>query len=273
VTGCGGTLTGNAYVTAPISGQCSVNATFTKTKTDVVVTGRTKGGGGSFELGTLLLGALLVAMRRFKRVVALAGLMTATANAADFDTPDFYAGASIGQAASSASASDLTRHLHSAGYDVDVSMDDDRIGWRVFAGWTLNRYFAIEGGYTDLGEVKTGYTGTIAELDVPSLLNEAASAHPRSAKGYDGSIVIRYPFGPRWSVSADVGAFFWDAERRVHDSAGRSASKDDDGVDARYGLSVDANVFGNFDVIASWSRFELDSEHIDLTGLGLRYRW
>jgi hypothetical protein len=59
----------------------------------------------------------------------------------------------------------------------------------------------------------------------------------------------------------------------VRDRAGRSARKDDDGVDARYGMSVEANVLGNFDVIANWSRFELNSEHIDLPGLGVRHRW
>jgi hypothetical protein len=141
------------------------------------------------------------------------------------------------------------------------------------AGWALNRYIAFEGGYTDLGEVTTGYSGNIAELDVQSLLNEAVVVHPRSAQGFDASVVIRYPFSSSWSVSANAGAFFCDAERRVRDGAARSAYAEDDGVDIKYGVTVDATVFGNFAVIASWSRFGLKSEHVDLAGLGLRYRW
>jgi hypothetical protein len=277
VTGCGGTLSGNAYTTAPTSGACSVSATFTKTMTDVEVTGRGQGGGGSFGLGTLLLGALLLAARRMKAGTAgaaiVATLAAASANAADVDTRGFYAGATIGQAASSESAGNLTRHLQNAGYNVQASIDDDRIGWRAFGGWALNRYIAFEGGYTDLGEVTTSYSGNIAELDVQSLLNEAVVVHPRSARGFDASVVVRYPFSSILSVSADAGAFFWDAERRVRDGAARSAHAEDDGIDIRYGVSVDATIFGNFAVIASWSRFGLKSEHIDLPGLGLRYRW
>jgi hypothetical protein len=178
----------------------------------------------------------------------------------------------MGQAASSESASDLTRHLQNAGYDVQARLDDDRIGWRAFVGWSLNRYVAFEGGYTDLGEVTTRYEGNIAELDVQNLLDEAVKDHPRSAQGFDTSVVMRYPFG-RWSVSAEAGVFFWDAKRRVNDGAGRFARQNDDGVDARYGVSFGANVFGNFDLIASWTRFGLESDHIDLMGLGLRHRW
>ena len=240
VTGCGGTLSGNAYTTAPITGACSVSATFTKTMSDVVVTGRGKGGGGSFGLGSLLVFALFAALRRINPRVLFATLATvgaASANAADVDSRGFYIGGMMGQAASSESAADLTQHLQNAGYDVRARLDDDRIGWRALAGWSLNQYIAFEGGYTDLGEVKTRYEGNIAELDVQNLLDEAVKDHPRSAQGFDTSVVVRYPFGTRWSVSAEAGVFFWDATRRVRDGAGRFARENDDGVDARYGAS------------------------------------
>ena len=167
VTGCGGMLSGNSYTTAPITGACNVSATFTKTMSDVVVTGQGKGGGGSLGLGSLLVFALLATLRRIKPRVLLAALATvgaASANAADVDSRGFYVGGMMGQAASSESEGDLTQHLRNAGYDVRARLDDDRIGWRAFAGWSLNQYIAFEGGYTDLGEVKTRYEGNIAEL-------------------------------------------------------------------------------------------------------------
>jgi hypothetical protein len=276
VTGCNGTLSGSSYTIAPVTGPCSISATYTKTTEEVVVTGRGKGGGGSFELVSLLLGSLLLALRRMRSGAAAVGLATiaaTNANAADVEGGAFYAGATLGQAVSSESAGDLTRHLQDAGYDVQASIDDNRLGWRVFGGRTFNRYVAFEGGYTDLGEVTTRYAGTIATLDVQNFLDEAVVPHPRSADGFDASVVFRLPIGSRWTFAADLGVLFWDAEREVRDQAGNFAREEDEGIDFRYALSIDANLFGNVDLIASWSRFQLDDEHIDLPGLGLRYRW
>lgn len=287
VSGCSGTLTGNTYTTAAISAACSVSVTFEQTPaeeptpdeeeiSDVVVTGKGNGGGGAFDWA-LLGGMLLMSLTRLRRgaaVAALGAVATTGAQAADADASShWYVGGSLADANSSEDAGDLTRALRAQGYDVTASIDDERSAWRIFAGWSLSPYVSFEAGYTDLGEVTTSYDADIPVSSVDPFLEDAVALHPRSADGFDVSVVGRYPLGSRFAVRAQVGAFMWDAERRIHTSDDRTARETDSGTDLLWSAGADCNVYRNLDLVAAWTRFGLDNEHVETLSLGAQYRW
>lgn len=275
VTGCGGTLNGNTYTTAPMSGMCSVNATFKPAISDAVVSGKGKGGGGAFN-GAALLGLLLAAIARMRRGAAVATLGAAaatSAHAADADTNGWYVGGSFAEARSSERSGDITRTLQQQGYEVTAHIDDDRSAWRLHGGWSLNEYLSFEAGYSDLGDVATSYDGTLTVLSVDAFLQDAVATHPRSADGFDASVIGRYGFGDRFGVRGQLGIFRWEAERHVSATDGRTVSQKDNGTDLLWGAGFDVRLSSNLQLIAGWTRYELDRAHVETLSLGAQYRW
>ena len=277
VSGCAGTLAAGAFTTGPVTAACTLSVTFVEQLSDVLVSGRGKGGGGSFELFGLA-GLLLLALRRLRRAAALAAMGVAVASGAQAGEPagsGLHVGASLAAATSSESGRGMSGALQAQGHAVTASLDDRRTTWRLHGGWSLNRYLAAEVGYSDLGEVSTQYDGSLPVLAVDGFLAAAADLHPRTANGFDLSLVGRYPlpFAQKLSVHARAGLFRWDAERRVSASDGRSAVRYEDGASLLLGGGFGYAVTRKVDVSAEWTRHALGSEHVQALGLGVRYRW
>jgi OmpA-OmpF porin, OOP family len=72
------------------------------------------------------------------------------------DSAGWYGGLNIGQ---SQAAIDDARITGSLGAGSTITDDDRDTGYKLFGGYKLNRNFAIEGGYFDLG--KFGFTATV----------------------------------------------------------------------------------------------------------------
>jgi OOP family OmpA-OmpF porin len=92
--------------------------------------------------------------------LACATMMSATAATPDssFVNPDWansawYMGAGVGQSRARIDAAPMVRGLTASGATLNSYSADNRdIGFKVFGGKQLNRYFAIEAGYFDLGK-------------------------------------------------------------------------------------------------------------------------
>ncbi|MBL8270744.1 MAG: choice-of-anchor D domain-containing protein [Steroidobacter sp.] len=269
VSGCGGSLSGNTFTTAPISGACSITASFA-----VVVTAKGKGGGGSMNF--LTLGGLLVMLlaRCFRRGarggVALLLALPCLAQAGDFNS--WYGGVRLGSARTNVSSADVNNRLNNLGYDVNARVEDSsRTAWGVFGGWRLSQYFGAQVGYTHLGTVDTAFTGDA--LDIQAFLRDANRLQPRSASGVDLNLVGRYPLGQRFEITAQLGAFGWNADYTMSNSSGDFLKRDDDGVDLTYGAGLEYGFDGGLAITGGWTRYRLDSESIDFLGVGLQYRW
>ena len=71
----------------------------------------------------------------------------------------WYVGTSIGQSRAKINDEGITSSLFKSGFTTTSIQDDDRdLGYKFLAGYQFNRYFALEGGYFNLG--KFGYTAT-----------------------------------------------------------------------------------------------------------------
>ena len=89
-------------------------------------------------------------------IAALAVLASPLASA---DDTGWYAGANVGRSKAKIDDPRINAALLRGGFASSSIVDDDRAtGFKLFGGYQFNRYFALEGGYFDLG--KFGYTAT-----------------------------------------------------------------------------------------------------------------
>lgn len=71
----------------------------------------------------------------------------------------WYGGANVGRSAATIDDERINRGLLGSDISASTLVDDDRsTGYKIFGGYQLNRNFAVEGGYFDLGNF--GYIAT-----------------------------------------------------------------------------------------------------------------
>ncbi|MCG2594376.1 outer membrane beta-barrel protein [Ramlibacter sp. XY19] len=176
----------------------------------------------------------------------------------------WYAGAGIGQAASTIDRDRIIQGLANESLLTNnIDERDRKTGYKLFGGYQMNRYFAVEGGYFDLGRM--GFTasttpagtlvgdvrfqglnldlvGTLPVTDRFSLLGRVGGAYVRARGAFSstGAVVMPYPgastserksafeygLGLAWRLS-EAWELRAEAERiRVHDSVGNRGDID-----------------------------------------------
>jgi hypothetical protein len=237
--------------------------------------GRT-GGGGSMNF--LMLGGLLFALglrhsrRLGRKLGAGLGVMCALTGTAHADeSARWYVGADFATARSDLSEGDVNAQLADLGYDVIARVDDSRTAWSIYGGYNWSKYFAVQAGYTDLGDVNSRFSGNAA--DIAAFMRDANVLQPQSAEGLDLMLVGRYPLFERLAISAQLGGFYWDAENELRDTSGARVIRKDDGFDLAYGAGLELSLTKQAIISAGWKRRDIDSESVDVISLGARYQW
>ena len=144
-----------------------------------------------------------------KKVVKAAGTMGLVALAvianpsAMADNSGFYGGINLGQSRANIDDKRIAREMLSGGFTTTSIKDDDEdIGFKIFGGYQFNEYFAIEGGYFDLGEFEFKAT------TVP-----AGTLNGRiELKGVNLDAVGILPITDKFSAFARVGVIYAEAE-------------------------------------------------------------
>ncbi|MEX0737781.1 MAG: outer membrane beta-barrel protein [Pseudohongiella sp.] len=86
-------------------------------------------------------------------MMGLVALTLASSQVVAAAEPGWYAGASIGQTDADMDSSGIVAAQRADGYNhVRLENNDDDIGFKVYGGYQMNQYFALEGGYFSLGE-------------------------------------------------------------------------------------------------------------------------
>jgi len=112
--------------------------------------------------------------------------------------PGFYLGGSVGGATTDDKAQDI---------------DESDTAWKIFAGYHFLQFFAVEGGYRDLG--------------APSKNNVRVEP-----TGWDIAGLAGIPLGPVY-LFGKLGAIYWDADTNI------GGSDDGTGYEAGIGASID----------------------------------
>lgn len=136
---------------------------------------------------------------KLTRISAALGLATLGALASPLamaQDAGWYGGANVGQSRATIDDARISSGLQSGGFTSSTIVDDDRsTGYKIFGGYQLNKNFAVEGGYFDLG--KFGYTATTVPAGT---LNGTLKA-----RGLNLDLVGTLPMTERFSVFGRVG--------------------------------------------------------------------
>src|ERR1700674_1823794 len=98
-----------------------------------------------------------IARAFFLLTATLAAFAAALSPTAFADDAGWYAGAKAGQSRAKIDDGRIANGLLGDGFtSTSISNEDHHFGFKVFGGYEFNRYFALEGGYFDLG--RFGFT-------------------------------------------------------------------------------------------------------------------
>lgn len=184
----------------------------------------------------------------------------------------WYGGANIGRGAATIDNARISNALLGAGLTPTLIVDRDRDnGYKLFGGYRLNRFLAVEGGYFDLGN--SGFTATTSPtgtLDGDIRL-----------RGINLDLVGTLPLTDRFSVFGRVGA----AATRARDTfsgtgavvvTNPSPSQRDTLLKAGLGMQYDFTESLGLRLEAE--RYRVNDAignkgHVDLVSVGLIYRF
>lgn len=202
-------------------------------------------------------------------LVALAALASPLALA---DESGWYGGANIGRSAATIDDARINAGLLSGGFTSSAIVDDDRsTGYKVFGGYQLNKNFAIEGGYFDLG--KFGYTATTVPAGT---LNGTIKV-----RGLNLDLVGIVPFTEKFSAFGRVGLNYAQARDSFTGTGAVRVTNPNPskyGTNYKFGVGLQYAFTDALAMRAEAERYRVDDAvgnkgHIDLVSVGLIYRF
>lgn len=181
--------------------------------------------------------------------LALLGLFASTPVLAEI-RPGFYVGAGVGEAS----------------VEVDDSgFDDGDTGFKVFAGYNINRHFALEATYFD---------GGTAEMS--SAARAFGGSIAVSTSGLNFSLLGRLPVNEVFSVHARLGMAAYDVDTRIvaHSPLGQARFADSDSSeDVSYGLGAAFDISSSFELRAEYEAVDASNGKLSLLSVSGVYRF
>lgn len=188
------------------------------------------------------------------------------------DDSGWYLGGNAGLAQATIDDQGIAAGLLADGFTTTAIRDDENdLGFKLFGGYQLNRYFALEAGYFNLGEFDfTATTVPAGTLDGRIKLS-----------GMNLDAVGRLPFTDRFSAFGRVGVNYAEAKDRF---AGTGAvnvvqpKRDKRDTNYKFGLGLQYELTERLGLRAEAERYRIDDAvgskgDVDLLSLGLVYRF
>jgi OmpA-OmpF porin, OOP family len=182
----------------------------------------------------------------------------------------FYVGGNIGQSRATIDSDSITSNLQSQGSTVNSYSDDERdTGFKLFGGYQFSEYFALEGGYFNLGKFDF----------------KAATTPPGT---YDGEIkidglnvdaVLMFPVTEQISLFGRAGATDISAKDSFNSTGSVSvndSSPSDSDANYKFGVGLQYAITRSFSFRAEAERYRVDdgvgdSGDVELFSFGLVY--
>lgn len=219
------------------------------------------------------------AAKRGLGVIALAVLATVSSSGAfaQDETTGPYIGGNIGRTRADFNNDSINRTLAGQGLAVRSATEDNSgTGYKLFGGYQLNRNFAVEGGYFDLG--KSSYT-----VNANRVIGNAAGTFngETRVRGLNLDLVGMLPVSDRFSVFGRVGAAYAQS-RASFNSTGAvpvntSGTRNND-TNLKVGLGMQYAITEALAVRGEVERYRINDPirnrgHIDMASVGLVYRF
>ena len=174
----------------------------------------------------------------------VAGLvMTAPAAAAD---SNFYGIFSAGWAKLDADSAAVDNRNTSTGFGTSLtSTSTGAAGGKAQLGYTVNKNFALEGGFTYLGKA-----------DFTSITNLGAIGGSKKAYLFNVDLVGIIPFDEKLSALARFGGYYWKTESEMPNVITLGTSRvNDNGFDFKFGAGLQYDFTGKFGLRGEFERF------------------
>ena len=209
-----------------------------------------------------------------KLLCTSAGVVMAAmaAGSALADDSGWYVGANAGQARAKIDDARITGNLLAAGFTTTAFKNDDtHFGFKLYGGYQFVKYFALEGGYFDLG--RFGFT---ANTSPP-----AGLTGDTKLKGANLDAVGIIPFTDRFAAFGRIGYTYTDAKDRF---AGYGAvivkdpSLSQHSSNYKFGFGLQYALSDSWGMRAEAERYRLgdavgNKGDVDLFSVGLLYRF
>jgi OOP family OmpA-OmpF porin len=186
--------------------------------------------------------------------------------------PGWYFGGSGGPSQSDVDRDRIAADLLAQGYATSSMDENERdTGFKVFGGYQINKYFALESGYYDLGDF--GYTA----FTVP-----AGTLHGvLGARGLNLDAVLSMPFTPKFSAFVRAGVAYTETEGAFEGTGlvnvvePNSESKE---ANYKFGAGVEYMFTHRFGMRLEAERYRIDDSvgnegDIDLYSAGMVFRF
>ena len=136
--------------------------------------------------------------------------------------------------------------------DVDIPTFDDGSSFAISGGYRINKNFAFEAAYIDLGDSS----------------DNIAPAWTIETDGIKFSAVGIIPANEQTEVFAKVGMYMWNISVS---EAGFGQFYNEDGTDLSFGFGVSVNLTEQFGLVFEYQDFEVDDEDFSNISFGARF--
>jgi opacity protein-like surface antigen len=143
-------------------------------------------------------------------------------------------------------------HIHNlddAGQAVNTIANSDDNAWKVFAGWRLNPYFALEAAYVDLGNPGNTFSATGS--------NGVYNVH---VQGFTPALIGTLPLGPV-ELFAKAGYYYYNSRVHVNVESIPTSSIESTHSDSdfTYGAGIGVTFFEHLHVRGEYERIRLNN--------------
>lgn len=246
-----------------IAYQVGLNVSDVAEASYTLTSARFKSGAGSVGLLALLSLLLLGWRRRLLSRKALAALLMLPAVTAQAEN-GWYLGGAMGWAITDIDAADVESRMADAGIAGTSTVDDEnRFAWKLLAGYHW-RYFGIEGGYVNLGDIAAGFDGT-----GPLALNDLQGVPPASGDGYELALVGRYPFSDKLAGFLRGGMMRWQTEYALSGIGSKTFT----GTDPTFGIGLEWMAKRRWMTRLAVDRYTIEEDDSNLVSVALAYHF
>lgn len=209
------------------------------------------------------------------RALGMAGLtVSAIPVAMAADDTGWYAGGNVGRSEANIDDQGIIQGLQNNGFSTTSLLEDYRgLGFKLFGGYQFNRYFALEGGYFDLG--KFGFTATT----VPN-----GSLHNlTSFRGVNADLVGILPITEKFSAFGRLGVNYAKTSSSLTSTGlinipDPSTNHSERNANYKFGVGLQYAVTPTLGLRAEAERYRVNDAagskgDIDLLSVGLLYRF